>query len=167
MKATGIVRRVDDLGRIVIPKEIRRSMNIREGDPLEIFIDQSTRGVIFRPYEVCPEVWTTTRKLLDSSAFPLMVLIVVRGECVFTRKLPSSYKGTITPELDNKINATSEGLCDIPLDDMANDRICFKIGLPPYVASHSYLLVVNHVPNETELAVLRMVSSYIAEEINN
>ena len=37
MKATGIVRRIDDLGRVVIPKEIRRTMRIREGDPLEIF----------------------------------------------------------------------------------------------------------------------------------
>ena len=37
MKATGIVRRIDDLGRIVIPKEIRRSFRIKEGDPLEIF----------------------------------------------------------------------------------------------------------------------------------
>ena len=39
MKATGIIRRVDDLGRVVIPKEIRRSCRIREGDPLEIFMD--------------------------------------------------------------------------------------------------------------------------------
>ncbi len=38
MKATGIVRRIDDLGRVVIPKEIRRTMRIREGDPLRIFI---------------------------------------------------------------------------------------------------------------------------------
>ena len=37
MKATGIVRRIDDLGRVVIPKEIRRTMRIREGDPLHIF----------------------------------------------------------------------------------------------------------------------------------
>lgn len=40
MKATGIVRRIDDLGRIVIPKEIRRTMRIREGDPLEIFVNE-------------------------------------------------------------------------------------------------------------------------------
>ena len=39
MKATGIVRRIDDLGRVVIPKEIRRTMRIREGDPLEIHMD--------------------------------------------------------------------------------------------------------------------------------
>lgn len=40
MKATGIVRRIDDLGRVVIPKEIRRTLRIREGDPLEIFTDR-------------------------------------------------------------------------------------------------------------------------------
>lgn len=39
MKATGIVRRIDDLGRVVIPKEIRRTMGVNEGDPLEIFVD--------------------------------------------------------------------------------------------------------------------------------
>ena len=47
MKATGIVRRIDDLGRVVIPKEIRRTMRIREGDPLEIYTDKDG-GVIFR-----------------------------------------------------------------------------------------------------------------------
>ncbi len=48
MKATGIIRRVDDLGRVVIPKEIRRTMNIREGDPLEIFLQEGE--VIFKKY---------------------------------------------------------------------------------------------------------------------
>ena len=49
MKATGIVRRIDDLGRVVIPKEIRRTMKIREGAPLEIFTDAGG-SVIFRKY---------------------------------------------------------------------------------------------------------------------
>ena len=53
MKATGIVRRIDDLGRVVIPKEIRRTMHIREGDPLEIFTDKEG-GVIFKKYS---SVW--------------------------------------------------------------------------------------------------------------
>lgn len=41
MKATGIIRRIDDLGRVVIPKEIRQTLKIREGDPLEIFIEDN------------------------------------------------------------------------------------------------------------------------------
>ena len=49
MKATGIVRRIDDLGRIVIPKEIRRSMRIYEGDPLEIFFD-TDHNIVLKKY---------------------------------------------------------------------------------------------------------------------
>lgn len=49
MKATGIIRRIDDLGRVVIPKEIRKELYLREGDPLEIFLDEEQGGIIFRP----------------------------------------------------------------------------------------------------------------------
>ena len=55
MKATGIVRRIDDLGRVVIPKEIRRTMRIREGDPLEIYTD-SDGEVIFKKYSLIGEL---------------------------------------------------------------------------------------------------------------
>lgn len=48
MRATGIIRRVDDLGRIVIPKEVRRSLRIRYGDPMELFVEDG--GVVFRKY---------------------------------------------------------------------------------------------------------------------
>lgn len=55
MKATGIVRRIDDLGRVVIPKEIRRTLRIREGDPLEIFTDRDG-GVILKKYSPISEL---------------------------------------------------------------------------------------------------------------
>ncbi len=55
MKATGIVRRIDDLGRVVIPKEIRRTMRIREGDPLEIYTE-SNGTVIFKKYSPIGEL---------------------------------------------------------------------------------------------------------------
>ncbi len=55
MKATGIVRRIDDLGRVVIPKEIRRTMRIREGDPLEIYTDAGGL-VVFRKYSPIGEL---------------------------------------------------------------------------------------------------------------
>ena len=52
LKATGIVRRLDDLGRIVIPKEIRRNLNLREGDALEMWT--SDGGLVLKPYMVEP-----------------------------------------------------------------------------------------------------------------
>lgn len=55
MKATGIVRRIDDLGRVVIPKEIRRTMRIREGDPMEIYTD-AEGAVIFKKYSPIGEL---------------------------------------------------------------------------------------------------------------
>lgn len=57
MKATGKVRRIDDLGRVVIPKEIRRTMRIREGDPLEIYTDRDGE-VIFKKYSPIGELNT-------------------------------------------------------------------------------------------------------------
>ena len=51
MKSTGIVRRIDDLGRVVIPKEVRRTMRIKEGDPLELFMDGEY--VCFKRYDSC------------------------------------------------------------------------------------------------------------------
>ena len=51
MRATGIIRRVDDLGRIVIPQQIRKQINIRDGEPMEIFIDVSQKMVCFQKTE--------------------------------------------------------------------------------------------------------------------
>ena len=52
MKATGIVRRIDDLGRVVIPKEIRRTLRIKEGTPMEIFTDREGE-IILKKYSPC------------------------------------------------------------------------------------------------------------------
>ena len=65
MKATGIVRRIDDLGRVVIPKEIRRTMRIREGDPLEIFTDREGE-LIFKKYSPVGELSDFASQICDS-----------------------------------------------------------------------------------------------------
>ena len=65
MKATGIVRRVDDLGRIVIPKEIRRTLRIREGDPLEIYTEKDG-GVIFRKYSPMGDLQEVAAQMCES-----------------------------------------------------------------------------------------------------
>ncbi|MBE6838581.1 MAG: AbrB/MazE/SpoVT family DNA-binding domain-containing protein [Ruminococcus sp.] len=64
MKATGIVRRIDDLGRVVIPKEIRRTMRIREGDPLEIYTSADGE-VIFKKYSAIGEMAGNASNVAD------------------------------------------------------------------------------------------------------
>ncbi len=64
MKATGIVRRIDDLGRVVIPKEIRRTMRIREGDPLEIYTTREGE-VIFKKYSLINGLEDFAEQLCD------------------------------------------------------------------------------------------------------
>lgn len=65
MKATGIVRRIDDLGRIVIPKEIRRTLRIRESDPLEIFTDREGE-IILKKYSPIGEMNTFAKQYVES-----------------------------------------------------------------------------------------------------
>ena len=76
MKATGIVRRIDDLGRVVIPKEIRRTLRIREGDPLEIFVDRDGE-VILKKYSPISELSDFAKEyaeaLFDSLGSPVLI----------------------------------------------------------------------------------------------
>ena len=76
MKATGIVRRIDDLGRVVIPKEIRRTMRIREGDPLEIYTDNDGE-VIFKKYspigELSPYSAQYAEVMCKNAGFPALI----------------------------------------------------------------------------------------------
>lgn len=65
LKATGIVRRIDDLGRVVIPKEIRRTLRIREGDPLEIYVDRGGE-VILKKYSPIAELGNFAQEYSDS-----------------------------------------------------------------------------------------------------
>ena len=67
MKATGIVRRIDDLGRVVVPKEIRRTLRIREGDPLEIFTDREGE-IILKKYSPIGELGEFARQYAEALA---------------------------------------------------------------------------------------------------
>ncbi|MGI6092220.1 MAG: stage V sporulation protein T [Veillonellaceae bacterium] len=83
MKATGIVRRIDDLGRVVIPKEIRRTLRIREGDPLEIYVDREGE-VILKKYSPVGELGDFAKEYADSlyEAIGQIILIADRDNVV-------------------------------------------------------------------------------------
>lgn len=76
MKATGIVRRIDDLGRVVIPKEIRRTLRIREGDPLEIFTDREGE-IILKKYSPIGELGAFAKQYAESLAATLGMIICI------------------------------------------------------------------------------------------
>ena len=82
MKATGIVRRIDDLGRVVIPKEIRRTLRIREGDPLEIFTDREG-GIILKKYSPINELTGFSREYAESLQDVIGHIILISDKDAF------------------------------------------------------------------------------------
>ncbi|MBO8433845.1 MAG: stage V sporulation protein T [Tyzzerella sp.] len=107
MKATGIVRRIDDLGRVVIPKEIRRTLRIREGDPLEIFTDREGE-VILKKYSPVGELGTFAKEYADSLSQTVghITCIVDRDHIVAVSggSKKDFYDKNISADLENCIN---------------------------------------------------------------
>ncbi len=106
MKATGIVRRIDDLGRIVIPKEIRRTLHIREGDPLEIYTDRQGE-VILKKYSPIGELGTFAQEYAESifQTAKYMVCICDRDNIIALSGLPKKnlLNKKISPQIEKVI----------------------------------------------------------------
>ncbi len=104
MKATGIVRRIDDLGRVVIPKEIRRTMRIREGDPLEIFTAPDGE-VIFKKYSPVGELSTLAAQYAEvlHRGTNLPILICDRDRVIACAGIPKKevLDRQLTTELED------------------------------------------------------------------
>lgn len=96
MKATGIVRRIDDLGRVVIPKEIRRTLRIREGDPLEIFTDREGE-IILKKYSPIGELSAFAKQYAESLSQTMGCLV-----CVCDMDQVIAAAGTGKKELQDK-----------------------------------------------------------------
>ena len=115
MKATGIVRRIDDLGRVVIPKEIRRTMHIREGDPLEIFTDANGE-VIFKKYSQIAELGNFASQYADAlqKVGGAPVAICDREQIVAVSGLPKRdiIEKKITSTLDKLLQSRSSFVND-------------------------------------------------------
>ena len=108
MKATGIVRRIDDLGRVVIPKEIRRTMRIREGDPLEIFTDRDGE-VIFKKYSPIGELTAFAAQYAETlhKTCDLSVVICDRDSVVASAGVPKKEyaEKRLSDEIENIIES--------------------------------------------------------------
>ncbi|MCR6098405.1 stage V sporulation protein T [Salipaludibacillus agaradhaerens] len=91
MKATGIVRRIDDLGRVVIPKEIRRTLRIREGDPLEIFVDREGE-VILKKYSPISELGDFAKEYAEALYDSLNHIVLIADRDSFITVAGGSKK---------------------------------------------------------------------------
>jgi AbrB family transcriptional regulator (stage V sporulation protein T) len=107
MKATGIVRRIDDLGRVVIPKEIRRTMRIREGDPLEIYTDREGE-VIFKKYSPIGELHSFASEYAETLQKTMMMPIFVCDRDAIITVAGASKREYV----DRKISRSLEAIID-------------------------------------------------------
>ena len=106
MKATGIVRRIDDLGRVVIPKEIRRTLRIRESDPLEIFTDREGE-IILKKYSPIGEMSTFAKQYAESLAQVSghVAMIADRDQIIAAAGGMKNAVGKyVSRELESKVN---------------------------------------------------------------
>lgn len=106
MKATGIVRRIDDLGRIVVPKEIRRTLRIREGDPLEIFTNRDGE-IMLKKYSPIGELKNIAESYAESLAHTTGELVCITDrDCVVAASGPrkKEYEGkNLSQEMERLI----------------------------------------------------------------
>jgi AbrB family transcriptional regulator (stage V sporulation protein T) len=122
MKATGIVRRIDDLGRVVIPKEIRRTMRIREGDPLEIFTDREGE-VIFKKYSPIGEMSAFAAQYAETlhKTCGMAVVICDRDAVIAAAGIPKKEYNDrkLSPALEHVMESrtlyTAQGQDEVPV----------------------------------------------------
>lgn len=130
MKATGIVRRIDDLGRVVIPKEIRRTLRIREGDPLEIFTDREGE-IILKKYSPIGEITVFAKQYAESLSQVSVhtALIADRDQFIaasggYKNFIGKSLSRELEEKLDNRetVLATRGDKSFVPLVDEGGDE---------------------------------------------
>ena len=177
MKATGIVRRIDDLGRVVIPKEIRRTMRIREGGPLEIFTNHDGE-VIFKKYSPIGELGEFATQyaetLYKASGFP--VCITDKDSIIAISGAPKKelYEKPVSSDLERIMEEKKHYFCSDGSKVMLTDNTDkYSAGvISPIIAEGDIIgnvIVIkdsekNNV-TETELKLANAASMFLAKQM--
>lgn len=176
MKATGIVRRIDDLGRVVIPKEIRRTLRIREGDPLEIFTD--TDGmVVFKKYSPIGELSDFAgqyAEVLNKTA-TMPALICDCDHVVAAAGVPrKEYLGRrITPEIEEYMQSRAKFVSNGQKEINPVEGIDHQAGvICPIIASSDVTGAVvllkddaRKNPGETETKLTQAAAAFLGKQL--
>lgn len=144
MKATGIVRRIDDLGRVVIPKEIRRTMRIREGDPLEIYTSNDGE-VVFKKYSPIGEISTYSSMYADvlNKSAGLPVIVCDKDHVVSVAGVPKKeiLERRISPVLEDLMQQRK----NIAYTEAGQDRVRPVEGVERYAVASGLIIVAGDV----------------------
>lgn len=183
MKATGIVRRIDDLGRVVIPKEIRRTMRIREGDPLEIYTDREG-GVILKKYSPINELNEFAGEFIESAHSVLGEAAVVTDtdQVVAVSGIPKKeyLEKRISPDIEKIIQSKTVRIIS---DESAVHPITNDEGEDPDYKSQVIVPIVSqgdpigsviffskekeHSIGEAELKAAEIAAHFLAKQMDN
>ncbi|MEG0570837.1 MAG: stage V sporulation T C-terminal domain-containing protein [Oscillospiraceae bacterium] len=180
MKATGIVRRIDDLGRVVIPKEIRRTMRIREGDPLEIYTTGEGE-VIFRKYSPVGEILAFSTQYADVlyKAASMPVIVCDKDHVIAVSGIPKKeiIERRISPALEEsmlqRINiACTDANCNKikPVEGIQRFALCSS---PIIAAGDICGCILFLSSDETSLAtdcqikLIQVASAFLAKQLED
>ena len=179
MKATGIVRRIDDLGRVVIPKEIRRTLRIREGDPLEIYTD-TDGGVIFKKYSPVGELSVFAAQYADvlnrTSGLPVLIsdcdhIIAASG---VSRK--EYLERRITPALEDYMHGRRSFVCGKdngtlqPAEGISrNACVVYPIIASSDITGAVIMLCgeTEDQPSETEVKLVQAAAAFLGKQMED
>ena len=178
MKATGIVRRIDDLGRVVIPKEIRRTLRIREGDPLEIYT--ATDGeVIFKKYSPVGELSAFAAQYADViariSAMPTLICdsdhVIAAAGCSKREFLERRNSAVLENLMENRRSyiADAQTLDNVqPIEGMEhNAAVIYPIIASGDVMGAVVLLSGENVklPTEVETKLAQSAAAFLGKQM--
>ena len=190
MKATGIVRRIDELGRVVIPKEIRRTLRIREGDALEVYTD-SDGGVILKKYSPIGELGDLAKEyaesLHQSVGYTTLIcdkdyVIAVSGVCKSTHGSSIAVDKAIHPALEKlmtareKVNVSKlngDDMYPIMASDDNNDAYSAELIIPILASGDAIGAVIllskddGVVFGQTEVKVAETAASFMGKQLEN
>lgn len=169
MKATGVVRRIDDLGRIVIPKEIRRSLKINDGDSLEIFVD--TNEVILKKYSLLDDMVDLSKKLVNTvkKVYNKNILVTDKDKVIaVTKELSKDYLDkSLTSTIQDKINNRNNYICKDFTNIILNVDINSNYYLEPIIVNSDILgsVIMLDSNKEDDIKLTNLIVSILTKSI--